>query len=96
MENSFVETKLRAVNAQLTLAQAQIDTAIEAGQRGEPGADALDGAAWNLKAAQFSIGEISRQIEADTEAAPNLRPCPACGRTIRLEATLCGYCWKKV
>jgi hypothetical protein len=96
MENSFVETKLRAANEQLILAQTQIEAAIEAGQKGEPSAAALDGASGSLKAAQLSIGEISRQIEADTEASPNLRACPACGRSIRLEATLCGYCWKKV
>jgi hypothetical protein len=96
MENSFVETQLKAVNEQLTLAQTQIDAAMEAGLRGEPGTAALDGASGNLKAAKLSIGELSRQMEADTEPPPNLRACPACGRSIRLEATLCGYCWKKV
>lgn len=96
MENSFVDTKLRAANEQLTLAQSQLDAAIAAGRGGDSSVSALDGVSGNLKAARSSIDEISRQIAADTEAAPQMRACPACGKSIRAAATLCGHCWKKL
>jgi hypothetical protein len=95
METSFVDGRVGAARKQLTLAQGQLDAAIEAGRSGSPNADMLDGASTNLMAARASIDEIGSQIEADA-AALELRDCPACGKGIRTAATLCGYCWTKV
>jgi hypothetical protein len=96
MENSFVSPKLRAATELLTHAQTQLDAAIEADRAGQPSAGALDGISGDLKAVRLSLDEISRQIMADTEALPEMRDCPACGRSTRLDATRCGYCWKNL
>jgi hypothetical protein len=95
MENSFVELKLRAASDQLRLAQAGLDAAINADRAGEPNLDAMEGVSGKLSAARLSMDEIGRHLEADVEAAPLMRDCPACGKAIRAQATLCGYCWKK-
>jgi hypothetical protein len=92
----LIDTKLRSATDQLTFAQSQLDAAIAAGRRGESSVDALDSASRNLTAARATMDEISRDIEATAEPAANMRDCPSCKNKIRLEATLCGYCWKKL
>lgn len=97
MKNASISPNLRAANELLTRAQLQLDAAIEADRAGEPSTKALDGAAGSLKAARLSIDALSRQVAAeDTEAAPDLRACPGCGKSVRLLATRCGYCWKEL
>jgi hypothetical protein len=96
METAFVDRKIAAAKEQLVLAGGQLDTAIRAGREGGSNVDSLEGASGSLKGAELYIDEIRHQLEADVEAEPAMRDCPACGRSIRTAATLCGYCWKKL
>lgn len=34
--------------------------------------------------------------QLDLGPMPDLRECPACGRTVMRAARLCGYCWTKL
>lgn len=38
-----------------------------------------------------SIADLSVQLDLGPE--PELRDCPACGRSARREASRCGHCW---
>jgi hypothetical protein len=96
MENSFVDARVRAVREQLTLAHGQVEAAIEASRASSASTEGLEQAAKNLQSARASIDEIGSQIEADAGDAPALRRCPACEKSIRAAATLCGHCWTKL
>jgi uncharacterized protein with PIN domain len=90
MESTFVNPRVHAAREQLALAQGQIDAAVESGTKG------LDGAVLRLKDAQKSIDELSRQIDVEKAEEPEMKDCPACHKSIRKAASLCGYCWKKL
>lgn len=95
METSLVERQLAAAKEQIRFAQGQLDAAIQAGRAAGSNVDTLDCASGSLREAHRRIDAISRQIDAEIEAAPAMRDCSACGKSIRAQATRCGYCWEQ-
>jgi hypothetical protein len=93
MEKSFLAMKVQAAGEQIRLAQDQIDLAIQSGEAGSSSIGAMGSASENLKDARSCLDEMGRHIEIEVE--PPMRACSACGRSIRVQATLCGYCWHK-
>ena len=87
--------KLRAASEELRLAQGELDAAILAAGPGALNLATMKSVSGKLSGARLSVDEVGRRLEADIEAAPVMRDCPACGKAIRAQATLCGYCWKK-
>src|SRR6185369_7290381 len=95
METKLIMAKALEANGQLHLAQEQIGVAGEACRTGTPSADTLELAMKSLRAAQGGLDELLAELEAGIEIAPAMRECRACLRSIRAQATLCGYCWAK-
>jgi hypothetical protein len=95
MEPAFVALQLSATNERLRRAQEHLDAAVQAGLAHGSSVGQLERASGNLGEARLCIDEISRRIESEALAAPATRDCPSCGRSMRAEATLCGYCWKR-
>ena len=93
METSIVGMKLVAAKDHLRLAQGQLDAAIQVGKAAGSSTDSLDSASGELREAALCIDAISADREA--EPPPLMRACPSCDRSIRAQATLCGYCWTK-
>ncbi|WP_437663550.1 hypothetical protein [Sorangium sp. So ce1182] len=92
----MVEKKVLAANERLSVAQAQLDAAIQAHDASRPDVEAMKGVSDKLREARVCIDQIQQHIEATAEAVPSMRGCPACGKSIRAQATLCGHCWTKV
>jgi hypothetical protein len=95
METAFVALQISAARDQLRRAEARIDAAIQAGRARGSSVGPLEDASGNLGEARLCIDEISRRIDAEALAAPAMRDCPSCGKSIRADATLCGYCWRR-
>jgi hypothetical protein len=93
MEQSFVEARVLAANERLGLAQEQLELAIQACNAGKSSVDVLNGASNKMREARTCIDEVRAHIEATAEVAPPMRDCPACKKSVRAQATLCGYCW---
>jgi hypothetical protein len=50
-----------------------------------------------LQAAMRELDEADRLLTStDDAAAPKRRGCPFCGKQIMANATLCGFCWRKL
>ncbi|HEY4121042.1 MAG TPA: hypothetical protein VGM56_24430 [Byssovorax sp.] len=96
MENAFVDGHVRAAQGELASLESALDAAAEAAGRGEPTTDALAGATKSLHAAKASVDQIGKMLTTEAADAADVRPCPACGRSVRAAATLCGHCWTKL
>ncbi|XYI03626.1 hypothetical protein ACMHYB_29210 [Sorangium sp. So ce1128] len=92
----MVEKKVLAANERLSVAQEQLDAAIQACDANRPDIEAMKAASERLREARVCIDNIQQHIEATAEVVPSMRGCPACGKSIRAQATLCGHCWTKV
>ncbi|WP_104978443.1 hypothetical protein [Sorangium cellulosum] len=91
-----MEKNILAASERLGIAQEQLDAAIQAYDASRPDVEAIKGASERLREARLCIEQIQQHIDASAEVVPAKRNCPACGKTIRAQATLCGYCWTKV
>ncbi|MGK3962818.1 hypothetical protein WMF38_01335 [Sorangium sp. So ce118] len=92
----MVEKKVLAASERLDVAQEQLDAAIQAYDANRPDIEAMKGVSERLREARVCIDKIQQHIEATAEVVPSMRGCPACGKSIRAQATLCGHCWTKV
>ena len=77
------------------LERRQIDVAGEACRTGASCAAALDPCAQGLGEARSEVDALLVAIEPTEDASPAVRACPVCGNSIRVQATLCGFCWTK-
>ncbi|HTN84650.1 MAG TPA: hypothetical protein VL242_13215 [Sorangium sp.] len=92
----MVEKKVLAASERLDIAQEQLDAAIQAYDANRPDIEAMKEVSERLSEARVCIDKIQQHIEASAEVVPSMRDCPACGKSIRAQATLCGHCWAKV
>ncbi|MGK3983691.1 hypothetical protein WME99_11685 [Sorangium sp. So ce136] len=92
----MVEKKVLAANERLSVAQEQLDAAIQAYDANRPGIEVMKEVSERLREARVCIDKIQQHLEAAAEVVPSMRGCPACGKSIRAQATLCGHCWAKV
>ncbi|WP_437932385.1 hypothetical protein WMF37_25040 [Sorangium sp. So ce291] len=92
----MVEKKVLAASERLSVAQEQLDAAIQAHDANRPDIEAMKEVSERLREARLFIDKIQQHIEATAEVVPSMRGCPACGKSIRAQATLCGHCWAKV
>ncbi|XXY49974.1 hypothetical protein WME91_02335 [Sorangium sp. So ce269] len=92
----MVEKKVLAASERLNVAQEQLDAAIQAYDANRPDIEAMKEVSERLSEARVCMDKIQQHIEASAEVVPSMRDCPACGKSIRAQATLCGHCWAKV
>ncbi|WP_437963845.1 hypothetical protein WMF04_29465 [Sorangium sp. So ce260] len=96
MKESSIEKNALAANERLTAAQRQLDAEIRTYDGSGPDLEAMNEISERLREARLCIDQIQQHIEASAEVVPPRRDCPACGKSIRVQATLCGYCWTRV
>lgn len=96
MEPSIVENNVLAANERLSVAQEQLDAAIQTCDASTSDVAALKGVSERLREARACIDQLRQHIGASAEAVPARRNCTACGKSVRAQATLCGYCWTKL
>lgn len=96
METKIIKAKALEANERIRLAQEQIDVAGEACRTGASCAAALDLCARRIGEARREVDALLVEIEPTGDASPAMRACPACGNSIRMQATLCGFCWTKL
>jgi len=93
METKSIKAKAIEANERIRLARSQIDLASQESRTGASCAAALEVCSRELGEAKTEIDALL--VELDLGPPPAVRPCPACGQSIRANATLCGYCWTK-
>ncbi|WP_437578320.1 hypothetical protein [Sorangium sp. So ce887] len=91
-----IENRVLAAHERLSVAQEQLDAAIRTSHASSPDVEAMNGVSERLREARACIDQIQQHIEASAEVVPSTRDCPACGKSIRAQATLCGHCWAKL
>ncbi|KYF62999.1 hypothetical protein [Sorangium cellulosum] len=96
MEQVLVEKKVLAASERLSVAQEQLDAAMQGPGGSRPDVEAMKEVSERLREARACIEQLQQHIESTAEAVPSMRHCPACGASIRAKATLCGHCWTKV
>jgi hypothetical protein len=93
METKIIEAKAIEASERIRLAGAHIDLATEQSRTGASCTDALAVSARELGEAKTALDALLAEL--DPGPPPAMRACQACGRSIRANATLCGYCWTK-
>jgi len=88
-ENAIIEA--RAAGEGVRRVRAGIGLALQPGEPDGPWRGALEKADATLKDVEASLEAMARHL--DLEVAPTMRDCPACGASIRADATRCGHCW---
>jgi len=99
MDSEILKTKLTATNAQLTVAETQLDAGMRQLAADGGGASSAVGkvlavAFDHLRDARKSLGALDQLLLA--EPVEPTRECPRCKKTVRAAATLCGFCWVKL
>ncbi|WP_437573503.1 hypothetical protein [Sorangium sp. So ce887] len=96
MKESSIEKKVLAANERLSVAQERLDAAIQTNDGSWPHAEAMKEISERLREARVCNDQVQQHIEASAGVVPSGRDCPACGTSIRAQATLCGYCWTRL
>lgn len=96
MKALSIEKDVLATSERLSVTQEQLDAAILTYDASCPDVEALKVISERLREARVCIDQIQQHIEASVEVVPSRRDCPACGKSIRAQATLCGYCWTRL
>ena len=96
MESSLAITSVRSALQLLSAAEAHLDTAVRLNHDGQSSGAALEDASRVMKEARANMDAASAHLDANVVPPSELRDCPACGRSIRKAATLCGHCWTKL
>jgi hypothetical protein len=97
-ESARRQVEMARVELRLLDAAAIVETEAAAmpGVRGTP---SILGAmvTRRIKTAMLALDETDRLLAAPADtAAPKRRACPFCARQVVANATLCGYCWRRL
>jgi len=93
METKIIKAKAIEANERIRLARAQVNLASEESRTGASCNAALEVCSRELGEAKSELDGLLAEL--DSGPPPAMRACPACGRSIRANATLCGHCWTK-
>ncbi len=101
MNLALLREKIEDSKQRVTLAESELENGLRKLSEVNGGektfmSTLLEQAFTTLRDARLHLSDLNELLASEQEESPAERDCPACGKSIRANARMCGYCWRRL